>query len=87
MRVRIGPITLATTEPEWKYVNVCRFALYLERSIAEGTRWAVFEPNGENLWREIRRSVETFMLTLFRQGRWRPRRPRTPTSSAATERR
>ena len=64
-----GARTLATTtEPEWKYVNVCRFALYLERSIVEGIRWAVFEPNGENLWREVRRSVENFMLTLFRQG-------------------
>jgi uncharacterized protein len=63
-----GARTLATTEPDWKYVNVCRFALFLERSIVEGTRWAVFEPNGEDLWREVRRRVETFMSTLFRQG-------------------
>jgi uncharacterized protein len=63
-----GARTLGTTEPDWKYVNVCRFALFLERSIAEGTQWAVFEPNGEDLWREVRRSVESFMTTLFRQG-------------------
>jgi uncharacterized protein len=63
-----GARTLATTEPEWKYVNVCRLALYLERSIEEGTRWAAFEPNGETLWREVRRSVEAFMSTLFREG-------------------
>jgi uncharacterized protein len=63
-----GARSLATAEPEWKYVNVCRFALYLERSIVEGTRWALFEANGENLWQEVRRSIENFMLTLFRQG-------------------
>jgi uncharacterized protein len=63
-----GARTLATTEPDWKYVNVCRFALFLERSIGEGTRWAVFEPNGEGLWLEVRRSVEAFLSTLFRRG-------------------
>jgi uncharacterized protein len=63
-----GARTLATADADWKYVNVCRFALFLERSIAEGTRWAAFEPNGEDLWREVRRRVETFMSTLFRQG-------------------
>jgi phage tail sheath protein FI len=63
-----GARTLSTAGADWRYVNVCRFALFLERSIAEGTRWAVFEPNGEGLWREVRRKVETFMSTLFRQG-------------------
>jgi phage tail sheath protein FI len=63
-----GARTLATADPEWKYVNVSRFSLFLERSIEEGTQWAVFEPNGENLWREVRRSVEAFMSSLFQQG-------------------
>jgi hypothetical protein len=34
---------------EWKYVSVRRLALFLEASIDRGTRWAVFEPNGEPL--------------------------------------
>jgi phage tail sheath protein FI len=34
---------------------VWRFALFLERSIDEGIQWAAFEPNGEQLWREVRR--------------------------------
>jgi phage tail sheath protein FI len=62
-----GARTLSS-DPEWRYVNVRRFALFLERSISEGTRWAVFEPNGEQLWTEVRRRVEAFMLTLFQQG-------------------
>jgi phage tail sheath protein FI len=63
-----GARTLAVEEPDWKYVNVRRLALFLERSIDEGTQWAVFEPNGEALWGEVRRSVEEFLLTLYRLG-------------------
>jgi hypothetical protein len=37
---------------------VRRLALFLERSIDEGTQWAVFESNGEALWSELRRRVE-----------------------------
>jgi uncharacterized protein len=42
-----------SSDPEWKYVNVRRYFLYLERSIDQGTQWAVFEPNGEKLWANI----------------------------------
>jgi phage tail sheath protein FI len=43
-------------------------ALHLEESLFRGTQWAVFESNGEPLWAKVRRSVETFMFALFRQG-------------------
>ncbi len=36
-----------SSDPEWKYVNLRRYFAYLERSIDNGTQWAVFEPNGE----------------------------------------
>lgn len=53
---------------QWKYVNVRRLFLFLEASIEEGTRWAVFEPNGEPLWAKLRDTVGTFMEDLFRRG-------------------
>ena len=46
----------ATSDPEWKYVNLRRYFIYLEHSIDKGTQWAVFEPNGLALWRNVRRS-------------------------------
>ena len=70
-----GARTLALSQPEWRYVNVRRLGLFLERSIREGTRWAAFEPNGEVLWSEVRRAVEEFMLTLFQQGAFGGRTP------------
>jgi hypothetical protein len=70
-----GARTLALSEPVWQYVNVRRLALFLERSIREGTRWAAFEPNGEVLWSEVRGAVDEFMLTLFQQGAFGGRTP------------
>ncbi len=53
---------------DYKYVPVRRLALFIEESIDRGTKWAVFEPNDETLWEQIRRSVADFMQNLFRQG-------------------
>lgn len=62
-----GGRTLAS-DPEWKYVNVRRYFLYLERSIEKSTQWAVFEPNGEALWANIRATVEDFLFNEWRGG-------------------
>ncbi len=53
---------------EWKYIPVRRLTLYLEESLYRGTKWAVFEPNDEPLWAQLRLNIGTFMHDLFRQG-------------------
>ncbi len=53
---------------EYKYVPVRRLALFLEKSLYQGTQWAVFEPNDEPLWLEVQRTVGAFMQSLFVQG-------------------
>ena len=58
-----------SSDPEWKYVNVRRFFLYLERSIEKSTQWAVFEPNGQGLWANVRSTVEDFLFNEWRGGR------------------
>jgi phage tail sheath protein FI len=52
---------------QWKYIPVRRVALYIEESLFRGTKWAVFEPNDEPLWAQIRLSVGSFMHDLFRR--------------------
>ncbi len=64
-------------ESEWKYIPVRRLALYLEASLYQGTQWAVFEPNGEPLWAQIRLDVGSFMQDLFRQGAFQGSTPTT----------
>lgn len=57
-----------SSDPEWKYVNLRRYFAYLERSIDKGTQWAVFEPNGERLWANVRRTIEDFLLNEWQNG-------------------
>ena len=57
-----------SSDPEWKYVNLRRYFAYLERSIDRGTQWAVFEPNGEALWANVRRTIEDFLLNEWMSG-------------------
>lgn len=51
-----------------KYIPVRRTMLYIEESLYRGLRFAVFEPNDEPLWSQIRLAAGSFMNTLFRQG-------------------
>lgn len=60
---------------EWTYIPVRRLALFLEKSIEEGTRWATFEPNEERLWSRIRLDVGEFLHSLFRQGAFQGQTP------------
>lgn len=65
----------AASDPEWKYVPVRRFALYLEKSINQGTQWAVFEPSDEPLWAQVRAATEAFLMDLFRRGAFPATKP------------
>ncbi len=56
-------------DPNWKYVNIRRYFLYLERSIELSTQWAVFEPNGTLLWDSVRESIEDFLYNEWINGR------------------
>lgn len=51
-----------------KYINVRRTLLYLEKSIEQGTQWAVFEPNDQRLWQKIIRNVSAFLTEFWRAG-------------------
>lgn len=65
---RIWGARTMSSDPEWKYVNVRRLFIYVEHSLDKATQWAVFEPNNERLWRNIRQTVEDFLFVLWRDG-------------------
>ena len=66
--MRLWGARLISSDPEWKYVNLRRYFAYLEHSIDKSTQWAVFEPNGERLWANLRRSVSDFLLNEWQNG-------------------
>ncbi|MFN9200420.1 MAG: phage tail sheath family protein [Planctomycetaceae bacterium] len=65
---RLWGARTVSSDPEWKYVNLRRYFAYLERSIDRSSQFAVFEPNGEALWANIRRMVEDFLFSEWQSG-------------------
>ena len=55
-------------DPDWKYINVRRLFIFVEKSIQRGTQWVVFEINDEPTWARVRRSVGDFLTGLWRDG-------------------
>ena len=66
--IRVWGARTLSSDPEWKYVNVRRYFLYLEASIDRGTQWAVFEPNGERLWANVRTTIADFLYAEWLGG-------------------
>jgi uncharacterized protein len=65
---RVWGARTASSDPEWKYVNVRRYFIYLEHSIDRSTQWAVFEPNGPRLWANITDTISAFLYNEWRSG-------------------
>lgn len=66
--IRLWGARCITSDSDWKYVNVRRLMIFLEDSIDRGLQWVVFEPNAEELWARVRRSVSNFLTTVWRNG-------------------
>ncbi len=63
-----GARTLAGDASLHKYIPVRRLLSFLYKSIDRGTQWAVFEPNGPDLWARIIRNVGSFLTNVWSQG-------------------
>lgn len=66
--LRVYGARVATSDPEWKYINVRRLLLFIEQSLDNGLQWAVFEPNDTPLWDQVSQSVSGFLDTVWRSG-------------------
>jgi phage tail sheath protein FI len=70
-----GARTLDDGTSEWRYLNVRRLFNMIEKSILTSTRWIVFEPNNESLWKAIRRDITAFLTLIWRSGALMGRTP------------
>lgn len=66
--IRVSGARTLSSDPVWRYVNVRRLLLMIEKSIDHGIQWSVFEPNAQDLWREVDRVVRSFLERLRRRG-------------------
>jgi phage tail sheath protein FI len=57
-----------SSDPEWRYLNVRRYFIFLRQSILDGTSWVVFEPNDRTLWKSIERNISAFLRLQWLAG-------------------
>jgi phage tail sheath protein FI len=65
---RVWGARTLSSDTNWKYINVRRLFIYVEKSIFNGTQWVVFEPNNEQLWALVRQSISAFLTTVWQTG-------------------
>ncbi|MDH6236118.1 phage tail sheath subtilisin-like domain-containing protein [Cryobacterium sp. CG_9.6] len=63
-----GARTKAPEASEYRYIPVRRLTNMIKESIEDGTRWAVFEPNKDELWRSLRRDIGNFLTNVWHDG-------------------
>ena len=66
--IRVWGARTISSDPSWRYLNVRRLFNYVEESIFEGTQWVVFEPNDIRLWGRVKRTINAFLMRVWRDG-------------------
>lgn len=74
--VRIwGGRTLNLDDPQWRYVNVSRLMITLQRWIETNLVDVNFEANDIRLWLRIERELNAYLLSLWQQGAFQGETP------------
>ncbi|WP_188187618.1 phage tail sheath subtilisin-like domain-containing protein [Nonomuraea sp. SYSU D8015] len=63
----MGSRTLKRELPD-RYVPVRRTLIMLRKQLVDISKFAVFEPNGPDLWQVIKMTIDRYLLHLLRQG-------------------
>lgn len=63
-----GARSLNSTDTTMRYVSDGLLNLNIKKSLYQGTQFAVFEPNDENLWSRVNTSCKAFLEMLRQQG-------------------
>ncbi len=66
--IRVWGARTMSSNPSWNYLNVRRLFNMVESTIMDGTQWTVFEPNDLALWERVKRTLNAYLRTLWREG-------------------
>ena len=54
---------------KWRFINVRRLLMMIEKSIDQATQWVVFQENNPGTWRQVDRVVRNFLDDEWHAGR------------------
>lgn len=60
-----GRTLYQNADKKWRYINTTRFFQFVEKSIADSTRWAVLRNNDFRLWGRLKDRVDEFLTGLM----------------------
>ena len=66
--IRIFGARTVSSDPDWRFVNVRRLMMMIEKAIDVATQWAVFEPNDVSTRTKIHLVLTSFLLSLWQRG-------------------
>ncbi|HEY3284046.1 MAG TPA: phage tail sheath C-terminal domain-containing protein [Armatimonadota bacterium] len=66
--IRLYGARIVSSDPDWRYVNVRRLLIMVEKAIDLSTQWAVFEPNDHLTRAKLRLALTSFLLSLWERG-------------------
>jgi hypothetical protein len=69
--IRLTGARTLSADPAYRQLSVRRLMILLRRVLLGQMQWAVFEPNGPALWREIRLLLDGYLRELYRYGAFR----------------
>jgi len=66
--LRVFGARTLSSDPDWRFINVRRLLLMLEKAIRIGTQWVVFEPNNRLTRAKLQLAVTSLLLEVWRRG-------------------
>jgi phage tail sheath protein FI len=66
--IRIFGARTLSSDPDWRFVNVRRLLLMLEKAIRIGSQWAAFEPNNRLTRAKLHLALTSLLLEVWRRG-------------------
>jgi len=66
--IRIFGARTVSSDSDWRYVNVRRLMMMIEKAIDVATQWAVFEPNDILTRAKLHLALTSFLLALWQSG-------------------
>ncbi|MFC4065958.1 phage tail sheath C-terminal domain-containing protein [Actinoplanes subglobosus] len=66
--IRLTAARTLARDPSLRQLSVARLMTVLRLSLERELDWAVFEPNGEDLWAEVRRLVADLLTRMYAAG-------------------
>jgi hypothetical protein len=66
--IRVMGARTTSSDPIWRFMNVRRLLINIERGIQASSQWLPFETNNPDLWRDVDRVLRMYLMDLFERG-------------------